>query len=133
MNFYDRNLDKDLLNPQRPNHEKLKKVIVFLAACHTIIIDKKKGTFTSSSPDELALVNAAKQFGFEFKGRDQADNSILIQDHNSGKLLRYQLLHVCEFTSTRKRMSCIFRDPQTGTIHLMCKGADSVIIERLSF
>ena len=37
---------------------------------------------------------------------------------------------VCEFTSTRKRMSCIFRDPD-GKIILMCKGADSAIAERL--
>jgi hypothetical protein len=33
---------------------------LFLAFCHTIIIDEKKGTFNASSPDELALVNAAK-------------------------------------------------------------------------
>ena len=45
--------------------------------------------------------------------------------------LKYQLLNVCEFTSTRKRMSCIFRDPQ-GNLVLMCKGADSVIEELLS-
>lgn len=38
---------------------------------------------------------------------------------------------MCEFTSTRKRMSCIFRDPN-GQILLMCKGADSVIEELVS-
>jgi len=52
------------------NHESLKRVIVFLAACHTIIIDQRKGTYNSASPDELALVNAAKQFGYVFKDRD---------------------------------------------------------------
>jgi len=45
--------------------------------------------------------------------------------------LKYKLLNVCEFTSTRKRMSCIFRMPD-NRILLMCKGADSVIQERLS-
>ena len=49
-----------LNNPNDENHESLVRVILFLAACHTIIIDKKKGTYNSSSPDELALVNAAK-------------------------------------------------------------------------
>ena len=39
-------------------------------------------------------------------------------------------MNICEFTSTRKRQSCIFKDPQ-GKIVLMCKGADSVITERL--
>ena len=40
-------------------------------------------------------------------------------------------MNVCEFTSTRKRMSCIFRDPN-GQLVLMCKGADSVIESLLS-
>ena len=45
--------------------------------------------------------------------------------------MKYKVLDTCEFTSTRKRMSCIFRDPY-GRIILMCKGADSVITERLT-
>lgn len=40
-------------------------------------------------------------------------------------------MNVCEFTSTRKRMSCIVKN-EDGEIILMCKGADSVIEERLS-
>jgi len=38
----------------------LRRTLLFLAFCHTIIIDEKKGTYNASSPDELALVNAAK-------------------------------------------------------------------------
>ena len=41
------------------------------------------------------------------------------------------MLNICEFTSTRKRMSCIFKDPN-GKIVIMCKGADSVIAELLT-
>jgi phospholipid-transporting ATPase len=44
--------------------------MMFLSVCHTIIIDGKKGTYNAASPDELALVNFAKQYGFEFKGYD---------------------------------------------------------------
>ncbi|KAI5289499.1 aminophospholipid translocase, partial [Ascosphaera atra] len=43
----------------------------------------------------------------------------------------YELLAVCEFNSTRKRMSTIFRCPD-GTIRIYCKGADTVILERLN-
>lgn len=43
---------------------------------------------------------------------------------------RYQLLHVLEFNSDRKRMSVIVRTP-SGKIKLFCKGADTVIYERL--
>ena len=102
-----------------------------MAACHTIIIDERKGTYNSSSPDELALVNAAKQFGYEFIKRD-GDNKISILNKHNNTIIEYELLSVQEFTSTRKRMSCIFRD-QSGKLILMCKGADSVIEERLTF
>jgi len=54
----------------------------FLATCHTIVIDSKKNSYNSSSPDELALVNFAKQFGFEFSARD-ADDNLTISEFNS--------------------------------------------------
>ena len=77
-----------LENPQDPHYPALKKTLLFLALCHTIIIDEKKGKYNASSPDELALVNAAKQFGFEFKGRDKNDN-LLVWDNHSEKMLIY--------------------------------------------
>ena len=55
----------------------------------------------------------------------------MIEVKRTGELLKYKLLNVCEFTSTRKRMSCILREPN-GKILLMCKGADTVITERLT-
>lgn len=36
-----------------------------------------------------------------------------------------------EFNSDRKRMSILFKDPSDGLIKLYCKGADSIIKERL--
>ena len=109
------------------------RVLIFLSVCHTIIIDGQKGTYNAASPDELALVNAAKQFGFEFKGYDSEGKMIIHerQNNNEPRVHLYELLHVCEFTSTRKRMSVIVRD-KDGRIILMCKGADSIVYERLS-
>jgi len=37
----------------------LYQMLLHLSICHTIIIDKNRG-FNAASPDELALVNAAK-------------------------------------------------------------------------
>lgn len=88
VNFHDPRLLQDLLTVDRPNHEALLRVVLFLACCHTIIIDEKKGTYTSSSPDELALVNAARQFGYEFKGRD-ADDALIIKNNHNGEELKY--------------------------------------------
>lgn len=48
-----------------------------------------------------------------------------------GQSLEYEILNVCEFNSTRKRMSTVVRCPD-GKIKLLCKGADTVILERLS-
>ena len=123
--FHDDDLKSDL-----EDDGALRRVVMFLATCHTIIVDEKKGTYNSASPDELALVNAAKQFGYEFKERDEFDNIVVI-NRNTGEEFKYKLLNVCEFTSTRKRMSCIYRDPQDRIV-LMCKGADAIVKDRLS-
>ena len=55
----------------------------------------------------------------------------MVNVKQTGKLHKYEILHFCEFTSTRKRMSVIVRE-ESGKINLLCKGADSVILERLS-
>lgn len=130
VRFHDPSMREDLMDSSAPNHEALVRCLIFLSLCHTIVIDQKKGTYNAASPDELALVNAAKQFGYEFKGIDKNDKMSII-NKNTNKMMKYQLLHVCEFNSTRKRMSVILKDPN-GKIILMCKGADSVIMERLS-
>ena len=75
-----------------------------LALCHTIILDERTGKYNASSPDELALVNAAKFFQVTFKKRDE-DNNMVIDFR--GQTLKYKLLNILEFNSTRKRMSVI--------------------------
>ncbi|KIJ11589.1 hypothetical protein PAXINDRAFT_157254 [Paxillus involutus ATCC 200175] len=54
--------------------------------------------------------------------------SVFVNIH--GQSAEYEILDVCEFNSTRKRMSTVVRTPD-GTIKLYCKGADTVILERL--
>jgi magnesium-transporting ATPase (P-type) len=82
-------------------------MLLHLALCHTIILDDRTGKYNASSPDELALVNAAKFFGVVFKKRDEDNNMVV--DYR-GVQLKYKLLNVLEFNSTRKRMSVILRD-----------------------
>jgi len=81
--------------------------------------------YNAASPDELALVDGAKEQGFEFIGRE-ADNVIVVKD-SQGYTLRYKVLNVLEFNSTRKRMSIIMMNIQTGYIELYSKGADSIM------
>ena len=46
---------------------------------------------------------------------------------NEPETERWEVLHVFDYTSERKRMSVLARDPR-GIIHLFSKGADSVLI-----
>jgi magnesium-transporting ATPase (P-type) len=116
-------------NQNHQNNVYIHKVCGLLALCHTIIIQEKEGRtyYNASSPDELALVNAARHFGYSFVNRDEYNN--LIVDFH-GDILKYKLLAVLEFTSSRKRMSVILETPE-GDIKILCKGADSIILERL--
>ena len=79
-----------------------------MALCHTVVIDKN-GEYNSASPDELALLLAAKQMGFVFEGKNP-ENIVTIYDENNDKRLKFELLNVCEFSSDRKRMSCIYQE-----------------------
>ena len=83
----------------------MEDMLMALATCHTVIWDVKKGQYTSASPDDLALVSAAKQFGFEFKGKN-SEEILTIGIKGSGERY-FRELNVCEFTSTRKRQSNI--------------------------
>ena len=118
-------------NSAKPANGHLTDFINILALAHTIIAEKKNGvlTYNASSPDELALTNAARHFGLTFSDRDE-DNNLVISNKFTGQNLKYHLLNVIEFTSARKRMSVIVRTPE-DKILIMTKGADSHIIPRL--
>ena len=49
-----------------------------------------------------------------------------------GSQEEYEVLNVIEFTSTRKRMSVIVRDPR-GRIRLLTKGGPSINDSQLNF
>ena len=55
-----------------PNSSTAEDVLLALALCHSIVIDKRTGKMNSASPDELALVEGAKTLGFSFEGKDGA-------------------------------------------------------------
>lgn len=84
-------------------------------------------TYHAASPDERALVAGAMHFGYVFDTRTPTT----VEINALGRHEKYDILNVLEFTSTRKRMSVIVRNSK-GEIKLYCKGADTVIYERLS-
>jgi magnesium-transporting ATPase (P-type) len=48
------------------NNHHLDLVLKHLALCHTVVIDPKSGKYNAASPDELAIINGAKELGAKF-------------------------------------------------------------------
>ena len=69
-------------------------------------------TYQAASPDELALVQAARDLGFVVY--DRQNSKLTIKTYPDGfsnepKYEEYQVLDVIEFSSARKRMSIVVR------------------------
>uniref|UniRef100_A0A4W2GMJ8 Phospholipid-transporting ATPase n=1 Tax=Bos indicus x Bos taurus TaxID=30522 RepID=A0A4W2GMJ8_BOBOX len=125
LEFYDHYLIEQIQSGKQPE---VQQFFFLLAMCHTVMADRLNGqlNYQAASPDEGALVSAARNFGFVFLGRTQ--NTITISELGTERT--YHVLALLDFNSDRKRMSIIVRTPE-GNIRLYCKGADTVIYERL--
>ena len=169
--FHDAELSRDLFSAVHADQDstnaiharQLNGFFSVLALCHTVLtsVDKETGKieYKAQSPDEAALVQAAADMGFIFKGREREvlllqtpfgctnvgepeDGDDIIHRESGyssstaageSSLERYELLNILEFTSARKRMSVVLRklDGDDSRLFLLSKGADSVIFERL--
>ncbi|KAG1731761.1 hypothetical protein EDB19DRAFT_1736425 [Suillus lakei] len=127
-------LAEDLADRSTEQYSHIVAFFRALAVCHSVLADKPEPQerpyhldYKAESPDEAALVGAARDVGFPFVGKhkDSIDIEVL------GQPERFTHIKTLEFTSTRKRMSVIVR-ASDGRIILYCKGADSVIYERLA-
>ncbi|CCD26492.1 aminophospholipid-translocating P4-type ATPase DNF3 NDAI_0H03190 [Naumovozyma dairenensis CBS 421] len=140
----------DLINhiqtyPDTLFSKKAKFFILSLALCHSclpkksddISIENEKISieYQSSSPDELALVTAARDLGYVVLNRNA--NILTIRAYPNGfanapQLEDYEILNYIDFNSDRKRMSVLVRmASEPNKVLLICKGADNVILERL--
>ncbi|TKS74433.1 Phospholipid-transporting ATPase ID [Collichthys lucidus] len=99
-----------------------------MSLCHTVMAEWKNEApvYQAASPDEEALVCAARELGWVFLSRTR--DFIVVSE--LGVTRQYQLLALLDFTSQRRRMSVLVREPEGG-LKLYCKGADIVILERL--
>ncbi|XP_022213428.1 probable phospholipid-transporting ATPase IM isoform X7 [Drosophila obscura] len=119
--------DRTLLDAVRSDEEHSHVFFRLLALCHTVMAETVEGKleYQAQSPDEAALVAAARNFGFVFRSR--TPNSITIEV--MGRMEEYELLNILDFNNVRKRMSVILR--RGDSVVLYCKGADNVIYDRL--
>lgn len=131
--------DSMLLEQQRDQNGYNREFLISLALCHNVITKRLpdgKIEYHAESPDEAALVSAARDAGIEFLGGTRDGGRYLrLRSSVTGKrgrstLDKYQLLQTIPFNSARKRMSVVVQTPQ-GNIVVYCKGADNVIYKRL--
>ena len=133
--FHDDELDRDMEQPDSAQAQAIHAFCVNLALCHTVLAAEGADgliQYKAQSPDEAALVQAAADMGFVFRGRDR--NLLRLQTPTSSEPVEYELLQVLEFTSARKRMSVVVRklDDPAKPLYLLMKGADNVIFDRLA-
>lgn len=140
-------------HPQTLLAKKIKFFLLSIALCNTCLPKKDKTKLASvssvsntsedeiedeieyqaASPDELALVQAARDLGFVVFDRQK--EALVIKTYPNGfesepKFEEYHVLDVIEFSSARKRMSVVVRFPD-NRICIICKGADNIILEKL--
>lgn len=126
---------EDTVTPDAKTGAKQKEMnelfMLALSLCHTVITeenkkDPSKRDFKAESPDENALVSAARDVGIEFKMRQRS--KLTVQKY--GRDIEFEELDSIAFSSQRKRMSSIVQS-EDGKIFLFSKGADNVIFSRL--
>ncbi|XP_063003395.1 phospholipid-transporting ATPase IK [Elgaria multicarinata webbii] len=129
LEFYDPLL---LDTIQKNDDPVVREFLRLLALCHTVMVEEKERqrvsqlVYQAASPDEEALVTAARNLGYVFLSRSQ--DTITISE--LGVERTYKVLALLDFNSVRKRMSILVRDHE-GRIKLYTKGADTMILERL--
>ena len=84
--------------------------------------------YEAESPDEAALVHAARAYSFTLVSRTPRQVTVRLPQ---GTCLTFDVLCTLEFDSVRKRMSVVVRHPLTGEIVVYTKGADCVIMDLL--
>uniref|UniRef100_A0A803TZR6 Phospholipid-transporting ATPase n=1 Tax=Anolis carolinensis TaxID=28377 RepID=A0A803TZR6_ANOCA len=90
--------------------------------------DPAELSYEAESPDEAALVHAARAYQCTLVARNPEQ---VVIDMNYMGILTFQRLHILPFDSTRKRMSVVVKHPILNRIVVYTKGADSVMMDLL--
>jgi magnesium-transporting ATPase (P-type) len=101
-----------------------------IALNHNVLteVDQNTGkkSYTGSNPDEVVLVQAAKEMGIEFLERAGKYSKVKVFN----EILTFEVLYRFEYSSARMRSSIVVKDP-IGVIKIYMKGADSIILKKI--
>lgn len=121
----------------------VKELVLAMALCHSVVpepVDEEEigeageaaggeallPEYQGQSPDEVALVSSAREYGVALVDRT-LDTFVI--DHY-GVRETYEGLAELEFNSDRKRMSMVLRCPD-GSVKMITKGADTIMMPLL--
>jgi len=108
-----------------------------LSLAHMCDVETLKGDelfYNGPSPDEVALVEFAASMNFKctYNGDDRLKMKACFNSKTGEETeYNFEILRKMEFTSDRKRMGILLRDPNDGKIKLLMKGADSIMLSRV--
>lgn len=111
-----------------PNGLQTHQTLHVPSECNKPAVTSDNLTYEAESPDEAALVYAAKAYGFTLLARSPDSVTVRLP---SGNDLVFEVLDTLAFDSNRKRMSVLVRHPITRERVLYTKGADYAIMELL--
>ena len=124
----------DLKSEDTFQTKKLEEFLYLLTLCHSLYIEKSGNddiSYHGDSADEIALVQGAKKIGIELKAKEFSE--ITIKNNIKNEIKKYELKLIIPFDSERRRMTVVVLDKDIGQYIILCKGADSEIINRIIF
>lgn len=117
------------------NDANLIKYFEVLTLCHSIQVDaSSKEPYQASNPDELSFIKFCELIGIIYKGefKCQLTHKTYRSINFNGNIKNYEVMRILDFDFYRKRMSIIVRCSTSNQIILLCKGAESLVIDRCS-
>eukprot|EP00920_Eleutheroschizon_duboscqi_P018206 GHVT01043450.1.p1 GENE.GHVT01043450.1~~GHVT01043450.1.p1 ORF type:complete len:1154 (+),score=253.51 GHVT01043450.1:379-3462(+) len=147
VSIVDASLRRHLQSAAHPNHGAAIDFFLHLAVNHCVVpefdVMDQSLRYSASSPDEGALVYAARHYGVQFVGRSPEGIQVLVNQ----RMIHVEVIANFEFTSARKRSTIVCRIPplesssssappagsvdSPGRILVFCKGADNAILPLL--
>ncbi|XP_050770690.1 phospholipid-transporting ATPase FetA-like [Gymnogyps californianus] len=133
--FYDHSLVEAVKLSDVPTH----RFFWLLSLCHTVMPEERRKphyffscmsgnlVYQVQSPDEGALITAARNFGFVFQARTLETITVV----EMGETKIYKLLAILDFNNVSFLfLFLVVRSPE-GDLTLYCKGADTILYELL--
>eukprot|EP00347_Sterkiella_histriomuscorum_P021414 403334057 len=109
------------------NYENIKRFFIALSVCHQLSVDENTQEFYGQSQEEIAILNGLRLLDMKIKIQNEEITISIINK----RVVKYKILHVLEYTSSRRMMSVIVQD-ETEEIVLFSKGSDDALIPKIN-